>query len=132
MSEETLSLFKNTYKRCRDLILNNNVIIYRYEDVIYRKYEWICDIAKSIGADLDHSSIQEILLKNDIRPLVEDPNKHIRQVSPGNFRHRLNEKTIELLNHEFSDVLRWFNYDTITKMQLSPDTKAIVFAPPVI
>lgn len=127
--KETVSFFQGIYQRYNDLILKNDIIIYRYEDVVYRKYEWICDIVKSIGVDLDHSSIQEILLKNDIRPQTEDVTKHIRQVSPGNFRHLLDIKTIELLNDKFYDVIRSFHYNTIPRLQLSQSKESLIFAP---
>lgn len=88
--------------------------VYRYEDVIFRKREWVADIAQVCGFDLDEATMNEIADRHDIRPDEENPDAHIRQVTPGNFRQHLNEAAQNSLEKRFEPVFRYFNYEPET------------------
>jgi hypothetical protein len=87
-----------------------NVTIYRYEDVIFRKRDWIADICDWYGWTVPASVIEAVAREMDIFPEREDPRKHIRQVHPGNHRQLLSDKTQDLLEVAFGPWLRAFGY----------------------
>ena len=80
--------------------------VYRYEDVIYYKHEWLIDMLEYLGLELDSETISRIAQKHDIHPSKEDPSNHIRQVAPGNFRRHLTAETIGKLNSALDEVLK--------------------------
>ena len=94
-----------TDERCR---------VYRYEDVIFKKREWVADIAKTCGFSLDAQQLNEIADRHDIRPDSERPDSHIRQVTPGNFRKHLDEEAQNSLERRFKPVFDFFGYQTET------------------
>lgn len=84
--------------------------IYRYEDVIFRKTEWLIDIINYFGLSYNQEIIERIAAKNDIRPNIERPDKHIRQVNPGNYKVHLKKETIHLINQRLDPFLRQYDY----------------------
>lgn len=91
-----------------------NCRVYRYEDVIFKKREWVADIAKVCGLDAGTDKINEIADRHDIRPDKENPDAHIRQVTPGNFRQHLDEAAQNSLEKRFEPVFRYFKYEPET------------------
>jgi hypothetical protein len=91
-------------------ILGTEIRIFRYEDVIFRKAEWLADMLTYFDVELADSEIQRIAKANDIRPENERPGDHIRQVTPGNFRKHLTEETIERLNSAYAEELAVYCY----------------------
>lgn len=93
-------------------LLDSNLRIYRYEDVIFNKRSWLQDMLSylqiAVAADLIHSVADE----NNIIPLNERPDQHIRQVYPGNFRKHLQPGTILELNAMLEPILRRYDYGT--------------------
>ncbi len=106
----------NTIKH-RKAILNNyldklpcSTIIYRYEDIIFYKREWIKSLCKYLEIDLSTNEIYKIVDKFDIVPEQEDQSKHVRKVIPGDYKTKLKPETIKILNTEFEHFLTKFNY----------------------
>jgi hypothetical protein len=111
--------------RC-DFVLNNmrafsrlissdpSCRVYRYEDVIFKKREWIADIAAACGLNVDPSVLNEIADRHDIRPDAERPDAHIRQVSPGNYKTHLNDQAKNSLERRYEPVFKFFGYETET------------------
>ena len=85
--------------------------IYRYEDVVYRKYAWVQNIVRHFGWDVPNDVSYAIAAKQDLIPTREDTSKHVRQVHPGNFRKHLSRRTIAQLNELFSHEMKFFGYD---------------------
>lgn len=113
-----INSFKNVFINYEKLILHKCSKIYRYEDVIYCKYEWIKDMLNFLNIDFNSNELKKISKKHDIFPIKEEPKNHIRQVNPGNFRKHLNRNTIEKLNSVFDKILWLYAYDraqSITK-----------------
>lgn len=92
--------------------------VYRYEDIIFKKREWLEDMLHFLGIKLAKKHINVIADRHDMRPDTEDPKKHIRQVTPGNYKNHLAEETIEKLNNVFRPVLRYFHYDSVVSMEM--------------
>lgn len=100
--------------RCRKIRSLNPVSefsrIYRYEDVIYSKKSWIEGMVRYLQIDVGDDAIESIAKSVDIVPESEDPSHHIRQVAPGDHRHKLRPETIDCLNHEFADIMERYGY----------------------
>jgi len=91
-------------------LLGTDVRLYRYENVIYMKSEWLSDMLNYLGIELPPAEIEDIAHLNDIRPERERLEQHIRQVAPGNYHKHLKAATINRLNEIFCHVLRKFGY----------------------
>lgn len=91
--------------------------IFRYEDIIYDKVNWVEDIVEYIGWDVPMTTVRTIGKQFDIIPNKENTSKHVRQVHPGNYRKKLSGTAIEWLDDYFSKEMDFFNYskDSQTK-----------------
>lgn len=84
--------------------------VYRYEDVIFEKVNWVTDMLNFLGLSLDADAVQRIVQKHDIVPSSEDETKHVRKVTPGDHREKLSPECIAKLNEILADVLKRYNY----------------------
>ena len=91
-------------------LLESSWKLYRYEDVVFNKSDWLQDIAAYLHIDLAKKTLCEIARSVDHFPSQENPNAHIRQVAPGNHRKHLSRSTIAKLTESLSDVLYRFGY----------------------
>ena len=91
-------------------VFGSELRVYRYEDVIFNKLNWLNDMLWYLGFALSSDDQKRIAEENDIRPTIERPQEHIRQVTPGNYRKHLSKTTIKRLNSEFRDILDQFDY----------------------
>jgi hypothetical protein len=87
-----------------------NLKVYRYEDVIMKKRDWIKDMAQFLGLELSESTLETILDLFDVIPDSEKATEHIRQVTPGDHKNKLQPNTIRHLDDLFSDVMKAFSY----------------------
>ena len=104
-SKYFFNLFRS-YNQIEDNLLK----VFRYEDIVFNKSKWIQNILKFLELDLPEEKIQSIAKKHDIFPSVENSDSHIRQVTPGDYKNKLNDKTIQALNDKFKKILRKYNY----------------------
>lgn len=91
-------------------LLNSGTVVYRYEDVIFRKEAWLNDMLSYFGIVADPALVADVAKQNDVIPQAERPEQHIRQVFPGNFRKHLNDNTIRTLNARLEPILEKFGY----------------------
>ncbi|MGB3534817.1 MAG: sulfotransferase domain-containing protein [Microcoleaceae cyanobacterium] len=84
--------------------------LFRYEDIIFDKYQWVKDILAFLEFELEEDVIREIAEKHDIVPNKENESVHIRQVIPGDHKRKLQQSTIEKLDREFYLILRDYGY----------------------
>jgi len=87
-----------------------NVAIYRYEDVIFAKEEWVRDICEWYRWDIDPARQREVAAMFDERPTQERPLEHVRQVTPGNWRAHLTEATSAVIVEALAEYMRLFGY----------------------
>jgi hypothetical protein len=87
-----------------------NVAIYRYEDVIFAKEDWVRDICEWYGWNIDVAEQREVAAKFDERPTEERPLEHVRQVTPGNWRAHLTEATSAVIVDALAEYMRIFGY----------------------
>jgi hypothetical protein len=85
--------------------------LYRYEDVIFDKLTWTQDMLDYLKFDVPARLVEAVVARNDIVPDDEAPLEHIRHVTPGDHRHKLQPQTIAALNEVFGGVLERFGYD---------------------
>jgi hypothetical protein len=87
-----------------------NVAIYRYEDVIFKKAEWLSDIAGWYEWEIPEDAISRIAGKVDVVPAQPDTTKHIRQVHPGDHQRVLSIETQKRLTQSYSPFVKLFGY----------------------
>lgn len=97
--------------------------IYRYEDIIYRKAEFLRDMAEYAGAPIDDALIERVAEIHDKRPSVERPNQHIRQVQYGNHKKHLGPETLAMVNEQYRAYLDAYGYENESEFG-----KTLVFA----
>jgi hypothetical protein len=85
--------------------------VFRYEDVIFRKRDWVDAICAWFGWDIPAEIRQRIADAHDVRPEKPDPAAHIRQVAPGNHRDELAPRQRETLDRILARWLAMFGYD---------------------
>jgi hypothetical protein len=85
--------------------------LYRYEDVILRKRDWVGHFAAAAGLEIGDDVMDLLMERHDVLPDEEVPGDHIRQVRPGNHRQHLSAETIDYIAQKGADVLRVFQYD---------------------
>ncbi len=84
--------------------------IFRYEDIIFRKAQFVSDLCALMGVELARDEVNRIAQAYDIMPRKEDIGAHVRQVRPGNFREKLSADTIAFLNETYRDFLAEYDY----------------------
>ncbi|MGR3607726.1 MAG: sulfotransferase domain-containing protein [Sulfitobacter sp.] len=87
-----------------------NLHVSRYEDIIFRKREWIESFANFTNKPLDDDLLTQILDKHDIRPDGEDSSRHVRQVTPGNYLKHLSEASVRYIEDQCSLAMTVFGY----------------------
>lgn len=102
--------FQDLFTRFSIIEEDNLLKVFRYEDIIFNKEQWIEDMLNFLEFNLSKETIKNISNKYDIFPEKEDPNKHIRKVTPGDFNDKLKADTITQLNIDFSKILLKYNY----------------------
>lgn len=85
------------------MIPSKQIHWYRYEDIIYKKREWISDMMAKIDWSLNDAQMQEILDLVDVFPEAENKEQHIRQVHPGNYVKHLDQETIDYVDRVLAD-----------------------------
>lgn len=90
-----------------------DVKVARYEDIIYRKLDWMIELIDWLELPLDLEILKKVVEKHDVLPEKEDENQHIRQVHPGNYKNKLERDTIMKLNRRLISFLEAYEYDDI-------------------
>lgn len=102
--------YNRKFKKYQQKLPSDSLTTYRYEDIIYRKKQWLEDLVKIMQLPRDNNLIRTTANKFDVFPTTEDQEQHIRQVHPGNFKKKLKKETIEVLNDRLGEFLNHYNY----------------------
>lgn len=84
--------------------------LFRYEDVVFKKRQWVKDIRNTFGWAIDDKACEAIALKFDMFPEQEQQEHHIRQVTPGDHERKLGQATIARLNKTLAGPIEFFGY----------------------
>ena len=87
-----------------------NVAVFRYEDVVYRKRDWVAEMCEWFDWDIPQSCRDAIADRHDVVPVNPDPGAHIRQVHPGSHRRELRPETVATIDGILVRWLRLFRY----------------------
>ena len=85
----------------------------RYEDIIYRKLDWMVELIEWLELPLERDILQKVVAKHDVLPSKEDEGSHIRQVHPGNYKSKLERETIMKLNRRLINFLETYGYEDV-------------------
>lgn len=84
--------------------------VYRYEDVIFSKREFLRDVVDHFQWDVSGKIIDAAVKRVDVFPEEENVNQRARVVRPGNHREKLKPETIALLNDACAEYLKEMSY----------------------
>ena len=107
---ERSKLVAHIYRLIDKKLKNIDHKVYRYEDVIFEKVDWLRDIATYLKLPISDGMITDTIAKYDIVPSKESPDKHIRRVTPGDFESKLQPETIRQLDEAFADIYQRYGY----------------------
>jgi len=94
----------------KNMLNQPNFKLYRYEDIIYSKKDFLRDIVRFYEWNIADDVLTKIANEFDIFPSKEKKNDHVRQVHPGNYKKHLSYETISALENEFEAILYAFGY----------------------
>ncbi len=84
--------------------------IFRYEDIIFNKRDWASKLNEILNMKVSLNKVHEIADRQDIVPTDENPDRHIRQVRPGNYRKHLLPEHIKMIEDAYPDLFEAFSY----------------------
>ncbi len=93
-------------------IVNAGTTLYRYEDVILNKRDWILDMLGVLGWELHPDELANILEWADVKPEQENPGALLRRVTPGDHLEKLRPDTIERITEALAPAMTLFGYPT--------------------
>ncbi len=102
--------FRNIFNKY-STIADEKMKLFRYEDIIFSKQQWVQDILDVLGFEMPAEQVRAIARKHDIFPTDENPDSHIRKVTPGDYKDKLKPETIEQLNVFLKTVLQKYGYE---------------------
>jgi hypothetical protein len=102
-------------KQYRSIISHPNTVVYRYEDVIFRKRLWLADVKNFLELKIPFGRVVEIADQYDQLPRSENASRHVRQVYPGNHIKHFSPDTIRVLDSILDHYIRMFRYDEIER-----------------
>ena len=87
-----------------------NVRIYRYEDIIYRKAAFLSDVQGWFGWDVPPALVDTIASQVDFIPDAEQRGAHIRQAHPGNHSTYLSVAESRQVANDLREYMQIFGY----------------------
>ncbi|PHR50803.1 sulfotransferase domain-containing protein [Cycloclasticus sp.] len=100
----------------KNMLNQPNFKLYRYEDIIYSKKDFLRDIVRFYEWNIADDVLTKIANQFDKFPSKEKKNDHVRQVHPGNYKKHLSYETISALENEFEAILYAFGYKVDPKI----------------
>ncbi len=95
-----------------DRILDDPLLrVYRYEDVLYKKRDWVKNICDWFSWSVGKGARHEIADAYDQIPGSENPGQHVRRAHPGDYKEKLDDKTIAFLNELLAPILDRHGYE---------------------
>lgn len=111
---ERVDQLDRTVSGYKHLIGDPNLLVLRYEEVIFDKAAWIWKIVNHFGWKATDQLVSNILSWADVRPSAEDPKAFVRRVAPGDHLEKLSPEAIAQVGAKLSDVWSGLGY-TVTR-----------------
>jgi hypothetical protein len=103
--------YKEIFDRLIKLISrNNDVLVFRYEDIFYNPARWIEYIISTLNLSIYPDTLNKVIAKINMLPYSENPHKHHRQGAPGDHLRKLRPATIEMISKILQDAILCFDY----------------------
>lgn len=119
IQEYALSMAPALRKTMREYIMLTRKMeckVFRYEDVIFEKAEWMRSLSAYFGWTNTPSLINGIMSWADVRPQQERPQEFIRRVSPGDHLIKFHPDVGSRLSQIFVDELAYFGYESAARL----------------
>jgi hypothetical protein len=107
---ERVPTYINAYRRYTQKLAEKPVTLFRYEDVVFHKEEWLKQLVEVLELPYRQRSISRVARQLDIVPATEDDAQHIRKVHPGDHKVKLQPATIEKLTADLAPFLSAYGY----------------------
>lgn len=108
---ETAGKYLDDFEDYERALAADRLLVLRYEDVIYDKAAFARRVADHLGLPVPDERIVPIAAKLDEVPDSDRPDRHVRQVHPGDHKRKLRPETIAALNEHFAAVLDRYGYE---------------------
>ncbi len=93
------------------LVGRDNVYITKYEDMIDDFQSWLTNLLDNCQLTISSGLRQQLIQEAEqSRPTTEDRSRHMRQVTPGDHKRKLQQATIATLDASFAHILAAFGY----------------------
>lgn len=103
--------YRNRLRILRELVQrHDDVLVLKYEDMVERTEQWLEQIALFVDQPITSALRTKLGEKVDFSVDKEDISKHKRQVSPGDHKRKLSEKTIREISDTMADEMAFFGY----------------------
>lgn len=99
-----------TVERYIPLLGDPNLLVLRYEDIIFDKATMARRVAEHFGWTVKEGQVGAILKWIDVVPEEENPTAFIRKVTPGDHREKLSAATIAELDRALARAMEAFGY----------------------
>lgn len=100
------------FDRMAARVCGADCLVVRYEDMVYRKRDFATRLNAHLGMRVAKEHIGQAADRQDIFPEHENPKRHIRRVTPGDFRQKLSQRAIASLTAKFAEPIERFGYAT--------------------
>ena len=108
-SDQFHALFVNMAAISR-LMSEPGVTVYRYEDVVFQKRDWIADLSTKLDVVVPDDVMSRLLARFDVVPAQERAHEHIRQVHPGDHKNKLSGQSIAYLAGKYGPIIQGLGY----------------------
>lgn len=102
------------FERYRKHLVNQHPTLYltRFEDMVLDFSGWLSALLEYCQLDISDRLYHRLVSENSqIKPQAENIQRHLRKGTIGDYREKLNLETIEYINEQHRDTLRFFKYD---------------------
>ncbi len=101
------------YERYISLLLDRyaHVHVTKYEEMTSDFEAWLKKILEKCEFEISDPLLESILNEaGHLKPKQEDVHQHVRKGMPGDYKEKLDRKTIDCIDTKFSSVLKRFDY----------------------
>lgn len=95
---------------CQKLLFKPNVLFLKYEEMVSDFEVWLEKLAQHIGLNHLIDEKQRLIHAANFEVESENIYSQRRQVTPGDFRRKLTNRTIKVINTQFSSILKTLDY----------------------